>query len=131
VTRWLAFLAAAAVAVATMMAVVRAPRLSCASLEADRCIAGASAMLDRTQTGPRIVAIGLVGYRGCFPGPVYCPLIPNETTGPLNAVAAVEYADGRRAAFDVWGLDPGGRLTVSPMQDDLIAYSLALVFPNR
>jgi len=114
-----------------MMAVVRAPRLRCASLEPDRCIAGASAILDQAQTGPRIVAIGLVGYRGCFPGPVYCPLIPNDTIGPLNAVAGVEYADGSRAASDLWRLDPGQGPAVSPMQDDLVDYSLALVFPKR
>ena len=46
-------------------------------------------------------------------------------------VAGVEYADGGRAAFGMSGLDSGGEPSIYPMQDDLIAHSLALVFPTR
>ena len=129
--RWIAVLVASAVAVAIVVAVVRAPRLTCTSLERVQCVTAASAILDQARPGPSIVAIGLVGYRGCFPGPVYCPLIPHETLGPLNALAGVEYADGSRAAFELSGLDSGGRLSASPMQEDLVDYTLRLVFPRQ
>jgi len=129
--RWVAVLVASAVAVAIIVAVVRPPRLTCTSLERVQCVTAASAILDQARTGPSIVAIGLVGYRGCFPGPVYCPLIHDKTPGSLNALAGVEYTDGSRAAFGLSGLDSGGRLYVSPMQEDLADYTLRLVFPRQ
>jgi hydrogenase/urease accessory protein HupE len=131
VIRGVAFLAAAALATATLLAVVRAPKLQCQSLELDRCVAAAGAIIAQARPGPSVVAIGLVGYRGCFPGPVYCPLIPNNAIGSLSAVAGVKYADGRRKAFYLWLLDTHGGPSVAPMQADLVDYSLALVFPSR
>jgi len=117
-------------AVVVIGAVVRAPRVSCSSLDSNACVRAADAVVVKVG-GREIARIGLVGYRGCFPGPIYCPLIPNEIRGPLSAVAGLEYSDGSRAAFNVWELDPGSRPSVSPMQDDLVEYSLALVFPKR
>jgi len=128
--RWVAVLAAAAVAVAIIAAVVRAPRLSCTSLESDRCITAASAILDQARSGPRIVAIGLVGYRGCPPLPIYCPLSPQETYEPLAALAGVQYDDAQRRAFYVGGVDPGLRPSVSRM-GNLEDYVIRLVFPTR
>ncbi len=130
-TRWLGLLVAAAIVVFMVIALSRAPRVTCASLDPNACLAASRAIVADANSGRGIVRIGLVGYRGCFPGPVYCPLIPNEAVGSLNAVAGVEYADGSRAAFQVWALDSGGGPSVSPMQDDLVDYSIALVFPRQ
>src|SRR5438876_2747200 len=107
-TRWLGLLVAAAIVVFMVIALSRAPRVTCASLDPNPCLAASRAIMSHANSERGIVRIGLVGYGGCFPGPVYCPLIPNDKVlGALSAVAGVEYGDGSRKAFDVSGIDSG------------------------
>ena len=111
-----------------MLAVIRAPRLRCTALEADRCIAAAGAIQAHARAGPSIVAIGLLGWRGCFPGAFFCGYLSNPHP-PLEAAAGVEFEDGTKLAYNVSDLDPGGRVTVGLLEPvDLI---LRLTLPER
>ena len=123
--RRVAFVAVAALAIATVVAVVRGPKLQCQSLEPDRCVAAANAIMAQARPGPSIVAIGLLGYRGCFG---YCPL-STGTASSLQAFAGVEYEDGTKVALDVADLDPGGRPDVVRM-GNLVDYIVGLI-PER
>jgi hypothetical protein len=115
---------AAPLAFAFVMAVaacgfVPRPPMVCDRLPSDTCREIRAAVLADLGTGHPVGRVVVVGYRGCLPLPISCPLMRNPPPRAVSAIVGVRFTDGAPSVLRQVGDVAARPLLVSPFGDTM------------